>query len=401
MTKFTRRSLLLGAGAAASFAQQQPSVDERTRKLHFSSLVFDAHVHMGNRHFYNGGTMGDRLSDGQVDLPRLKEGGVNALFFSVWVTEPYYPARYETKQLLRLIDFAKREIDRNRAHIELALTAADIERIRKSGKIAAILDVEGGFDLDGDLGVLRQLHALGLRSFQLSAHNWANNFADSCCALPKWKGLNERGRDVIREANRLGMVINISHSSDATIDQALDVSTKPLVATHHGLRRFNQIPRTMSDELLKKLASKGGVIGFHIGNEFHNRKMFDWRTARAGKPFWDTTAIGKKESELSIEEIDKLNKGIGGIAGEPAPDEIRFPVDDWVNVVDTAIQIAGEDHVCLGSDWDGGPTLPRGMRDVRDVPMITAAMLRRGYSETRIRKFLGLNLLRVVRANIG
>jgi membrane dipeptidase len=263
--------------------------------------------------------------------------------------------------------------------------------------MAAVLDLEGSFDLDGDLGVLRNFYRLGLRSYQLPAHNWANNYADSCCAAAKWHGLNDRGQAFIKEMNRLGMVINVSHASDETISQAIDVSSDPVVATHHGLRSFNNIPRNMPDNVLKKLAAKGGVIGFQIGNEFHNRKVFDWRTEHAGKPFWDTSAIGKKEAEMPIEEIDKIAGKQFPMVGVNAPEALKFDVDGWVAVVDRAIQLVGEDHVALGSDFDGGPTPPRGMRDIRDLAMITDAMLRRGYSEARIRKFLGGNLLRVFR----
>jgi membrane dipeptidase len=259
------------------------------------------------------------------------------------------------------------------------------------------MDLEGGFDLDGDAGILRDLYRLGLRSFQLSAHNWANNFADSCCAPAKWHGLNDRGRAVIREANRLGMVINVSHSSDETIAQAIEVSSDPILATHHGLRAVNNIPRNMPDELLKKLAAKGGVIGFQIGNEFHNVKVFDWRTQHAGKPFWDTTEIGRKEAAMSIEELDKLAAPQFPMVGINAPDDIRLTPYDWLAVVDRAVALVGVDHDMLGSDFDGGPTLPRGMRDIRDLPMLTEAMLKRGWSDQRIRKFLGGNLLRVVR----
>lgn len=375
----------------------QTSSATDARKLHRDALVFDAHVHLISRQFHRGGDIGDRYSDGQIDLPRLKEGGVDALFFSLFVEEDYYPARYETKQVLRLLDLALTQIERQRDQIEIARTASDLERIVKQGKMAAVLDLEGGFDLDGDLGVLRSLYRLGLRTVQLPAHNWANNFADSCCAPPKWNGLNERGRAVIREMNRLGMVINVSHASDETLAQAIEVSADPVVATHHGLRSFNDIPRTMPDHLLKQLAAKGGVIGFHIGNEFHNRKQFEWLTASRGRAFWDTSDVAKRVAGLSIEEVDKLQAGKHPMIGTNAPDEVLMSVDEWVAVVDRAIQLVGEDHVALGSDFDGGPTLPRGMRDVRDLPLITEAMLRRGYSEQRIRKFLGGNLLRVFR----
>jgi membrane dipeptidase len=197
--------------------------------------------------------------------------------------------------------------------------------------------------------------------------------------------------------NRLGMVINVSHASDRSIDQAIEVSTDPVVATHHGLRSLNDIPRNMPDWLLKKLASKGGVIGFQIGNEFHNRRVFDWRTKHAGRPFWDTSEVARRQAGLSIYEIDRLVAPQFPMVGVNAPEELRLDVDGWIAVVDRAIQIVGEDHVSLGSDFDGGPTPPRGMRDIRDLPMITGAMLRRGYSEDRIRKFLGLNLLRAFR----
>src|SRR6266498_106172 len=322
-------------------------LSDRARKLHDDALVFDAHVHVVDRQFYNGGDMGQRVNDGQFDLVRAKEGGLDAMFFSLFITEQYYPARFETRQTLRLFDAAYDQLARNQDKIELALTASDIERINRQGKIAAVLDLEGGFDLDGDLGVLRDLYRLGLRSAQLSAHNWANNFADSCCAQAKFHGLNERGRAVVREMNRLGMVINISHASDETIEQTIDLSADPVVATHHGLRSFNDIPRNMPDHLLKKLAAKGGVIGFQIGNEFHNVKVFEWRTQHAGKPFWDTTDIGRKEAGMTIEELDKLAAPAFPMVGIAAPEEIKMTTDEWVGVVNRAIQLVGEDHVML------------------------------------------------------
>ncbi len=376
-----------------------PQISDHASQIHRDALVFDAHVHVVDRQFYHGGDMGQRVDDGQFDLVRAKEGGLDAMFFSLFVTEQYYPARLETKQTLRLIDAAYQQLEKNTDKIQLAFNASDVERISATGKIAAFMDLEGGFDLDGDPGVLRALYRLGLRSFQLSAHNWANNFADSCCAPAKWHGLNDRGRAVIREANRLGMVINVSHGSDETISQAIEISTDPILATHHGMRSLNNIPRNMPDDLMKKLAAKGGVIGFQIGNEFHNRKVFDWNTQHAGKPFWDTTDIGQKEAKMTIEELDALAAPQFPMVGfqPPAPEEMKLTPEDWIAVVERAIQIVGEDHVMLGSDFDGGPTLPRGMRDVRDLPLITDAMVKRGWPEPRIRKFLGGNLLRVVR----
>ncbi|HEU0120399.1 MAG TPA: membrane dipeptidase [Bryobacteraceae bacterium] len=363
--------------------------------LHKKAFVFDAHVHMINRQFYKGGDIGQRVEDGQVDLPRAKEGGLDAMFFTLFVEEQYYPARYETKHVLRLLDLARRQVAANSDKIQFAYTAQDVTRIAKTGKIAAVLDLEGGFDLDGDLGVLRELYHAGFRVMQLPAHNWANNFAESCCSKSLFGGLNEHGKDVVREMNRLGMLINVAHASEKATRDVLAVSTRPIMATHTGLRRFNNLPRTMSDELLKEIAAKGGVIGFHSGCEFHYRPMFDYRTSQAGKAFWDTTAIEKQPKDMTILEVDALVKNHHPMVGIKAPDSVRCSIDQWLEPVEAAIQIAGEDHVALGSDLDGGPTFPLGIRDVRDFPKLTEAMQRRGWSETRIRKFLGGNTLRV------
>jgi membrane dipeptidase len=390
-------ALLLAAAAAWLSAQSGTAVSPRAHALHDSALVFDGHIHAVDREFYHGGDIGERKPDGQFDLPRAQEGGLGALFFSIFVTEDYYPARLETKQALRMLDCALEQIGRNSRSIEIARTASDIERIHASGRIAAVLDIEGSFDLDGDPAVIRQMYRLGMRSVQLSAHNWTSNYADSCCSEPKWHGLNDSGREAIREMNRLGMVIEVSHASDEAISAAIDASSDPVVATHHGLRAINDIPRNMPDWLLKKLAAKGGVIGFQLGNEFHNRKAFEWGAAHAGKAFWDTSAIAQRGTDIPIEDLDKIVGPRFPMLPADIPDDIRMTVDDWVAVVDRAIRLVGEDHVALGSDFDGGPPLPRGMRDIRDLPMITDAMLRRGYSEARIRKFLGGNLLRVFR----
>ncbi|MGO9275904.1 MAG: dipeptidase [Terriglobia bacterium] len=391
--------VFLAASAASLSAQTADgaAVSDRARALQASALVFDGHIHAVDREFYHGGDIGQRKTDGQFDLPRAKDGGLGALFFSIFVTEDYYPGRLETKQALRMLDCAIEQIGLNSRSIEIARSAQDIERIHGSGKIAAVLDIEGSFDLDGDPAVIRQMYRLGMRSVQLSAHNWTSNYADSCCSPPKWGGLNDRGRAVIREMNRLGMVINVSHASDEAISAAIDASAGPVVATHHGLRAVNDIPRNMPDWLLKKLAAKGGVIGFQLGNEFHNRKAFEWATAHAGKAFWDTSEILRRGTQVPIDEIDKIVGPQFPMRPADIPQDIRMTVDEWVGVVARAIELVGEDHVALGSDFDGGPPLPRGMRDIRDLPMITDAMLRRGYSDQRIRKFLGGNLMRVFR----
>ena len=165
---------------------------------------------------------------------------------------------------------------------------------------------------------------------------------------PKYNGLNERGRAVVREMNRLGMVINVSHSSDETLAQTVELSTAPVIATHHGMRALNNIPRNMPEDLMRKIAAKGGVIGFQIGNEFHNVKAFDWRTKHAGKPFWDTTEIAERKGQLTIEEIDRKVAPQFPMVGLKMPHEILFSPDEWIAVIEKAIAIVGEDHVAPG-----------------------------------------------------
>jgi membrane dipeptidase len=391
---FLKRAAL-AAGATTMPATTWSAVSERALALHRSAYVFDGHVHALDREFYHGGNITDRVDAGQWDLPRAKEGGVDAFFLSVYVPEEYYPGRYETKQTLRRIDHALDQLQKANPQLGLARNGSDLARLRQENKIAAVLDIEGSYDLDGDLDVLRALYQLGLRSAQISAHNWNQHYADSCCSTAQWNGLTAHGRDVVREMNRLGMVINVSHSADTTMAQVIDTSERPVIATHHGLRQVNDIPRNISDALLKKLVDRGGVIAFQIGSEFAHPREYAWLTAHRKKTFWDTTSIPEHTRGKTIYQIDELMAPTFPMLGAKVPDEVAMHIDDWVGVVDRAIQLVGEDAVAFGSDFDGGPTLARGMRDVRDLPLITEAMLSRGYSEVRIRKFWGDNLRRV------
>jgi membrane dipeptidase len=365
--------------------------------LHRDAFVMDGHVHIINRQFYLGGDIGERYRDGQVDLPRIRAGGIDAFLFSLFSSEQYYPRRWELKHTLRLMDLALRQIEKNRDTIELALRASDIERINRSGKIAAVLDLEGGFDLDGDVAVLRSLYRLGLRSAMLPAHNHTNEFADSCCAPAKWKGINEKGRAVIREMNRLGMMINVAHGSEETILQAVEASADPVIFSHGGSRHFVDTTRSISDNAARRIASKGGVVGLHFGNSFHNRAYYDWR--QKGRPFGDVSGMLTRYG--SFETIEALDAAVAkNYPSKPAPvpDNLRMGIEQFIAVLNHWIAIAGEDHVALGCDFDGGPEPPRGMTDIAGYPQVTEAMRAAGYSEQRIRKVLGLNLLRVFRA---
>lgn len=356
----------------------------------------DGHVHVMSRQLLAGVDIGRRYADGHIDLVRAREGGVDAMFFSVYTPEPYYPARHEVKNTFRVVELALEQIHKNSDKIELALNAGDIERIAKSGKIAAFLDLEGGFDLDGDLLILRALHRLGLRSLQLTAHNYTNNFADSCCDIPKWKGLTAHGREVVREMNRLGMVINVAHASEETILQAVEESRDPVAFTHGGFRHFVDIPRLISDQAAKAVAAKGGVIAIQFGTTFNHPAYYRWAFKKP--PVANISEQLERFRGMSIEEVDREEaKGLPFVFKGKIPEEYQMSTDQLAQVIDYGVKLVGEDHIALGSDFDGGPPLPREMKDISDYPEITKALQRLGYSEQRIRKILGLNWLRLIR----
>ena len=365
--------------------------------LHSKAFVMDGHIHLMSRQLLQGLDMGQRYPDGHVDLPRAIQGGLDAFFFSVYTPEPYYESRYEVKNTFRVVEVALAQIEKNNKIIELARTASEIEKINKRGKMAAFLDLEGGFDLDGDLNILRALYRLGLRSVQLTAHNETNGFIDSCYGKKLWGGLNEHGRSVVREMNHLGIVINVAHASDDAIIQAAATSIDPVVYSHGGFRGIVNNPRCISDDCAKAIAAKGGVIGIQFGSSFNNPKYAEWFASKP-KEIEIETSFRKEAKTLTIEEVDLLvAKDLPFVHKEVIPDEYWMGVDQLAKVIDYGIQLVGEDHIALGSDFDGGPPLPKQIRDVSDYPQMTLAMQELGYSENRIRKILGLNWLRVIR----
>lgn len=395
-SNFDRRHALKLLGLAAFAGQPSPDAGKPLPSQTSNLFIMDGHVHMIDRQFYLGGDISDQYTNGQVDLPRMRKGGVNAIFMSLFVTEAYYANRFELKLTLDLIDLALRQIQKDHDEIELALNASDIERIYRSGKIAAFLHVEGSFDLDGDLSVLHDFYRLGLRSYMLPAHNYENNYADSCCAPPKWNGINAHGIEVVHEMNKLGMVIDVAHGSDKTIRQAAEASSDPILYSHGGSRSIVDTPRNITDEAARIIAGKGGVIGLQFGNGFNNPKYFEWLQNRKEARAAQSTSKACRV----FPNIQTANIAVAkDYPPEPAamPEELRMPVDQLLVVLDHWIRLVGEDHVSLGSDFDGWPQLPKGMHDIEDYQLLITAMRKRGYSDERVRKIAGLNLLRLIR----
>lgn len=386
---------LLSSASSLINADSGPQPDPK--KLIKNLFLMDGHTHVMSRQLLQGLEFGERYPDGTVDLPRIIEGKLNALFFSVYTPEPYYPGRHEVKNTFRVVQIALEQLEKNNKFIELALNASDIRRINKRGKIAAFLDLEGGFDLDGDLNLLRALYRLGLRSLQLTAHNESNGFIDSCYGPKKWNGMNEHGRTIVQEMNRLGMLINVAHASDEAILQVAEASDHPIAYTHGGFRGIVNNIRCISDEGAKAIAKKGGVVGLQFGNTFNNPKYVEWLKLNSTAPRGTPPRSDNFSANLSLKEIDsKEASSLPFVFKGVMPEEVRMGVDQLARVIDYGVQLIGEDHVALGSDLDGGVPLPKEMEDVSDYPAIVKALIDLGYSETRIRKICGLNWLRLI-----
>lgn len=369
--------------------------------LHRKAFVMDGHTHVMTRELLKGTDIGQRYPDGNVDLPRAKEGGLDAMFFSVYTPEQYYPGRFEIKNTFRVVNLALEQIEKNHSVIELALNASDIQRINKKGKMAAFLDLEGPWDMDGDINLLRALHRLGLRSAQLTAHNTTNAFIDTCNDVRRWGGINDLGRKIIREMNDLGMVINIAHASNEAILQSVEASKHPVIYSHGGFYGIVPHPRCITDEAAKAVAAKGGVIGIHFGSLFNNPEYWKWQQGQ--KKSNETKPGTVHAAQLkTIEEVDReVLKDVPLSFTGTIPDQYWMHVDQLAKVIDYGVKLVGEDHMALGSDLDGGPELPREIKDISDFPQITMAMQRLGYSDQRIRKILGLNWLRVIKEVTG
>jgi membrane dipeptidase len=255
--------------------------------------------------------------------------------------------------------------------------------------------LEGGYDLDGDINLLHALYRLGLRSMQLTAHNTTNAFIDSCNDVRRWGGINDLGKKIIAEMNALGMVINVAHASNDAILQTAAASKHPVAYTHGGFYGIVPHPRCITDEAAKAVAAKGGVIGVQFGSLFNNPKYFAWKKRAPN----ETTPASVQQTDLkTIEEVDRqLAKEVPLNFRGTIPDEYWMHVDQLAKVVDYGVNLVGEDHIALGSDFDGGPELPQEIKDISDYQQMIMAIQRLGYSDERVKKIAGLNWLRVIR----
>ena len=324
-----------------------------------------------------------------TDIARLKTGGVGGQFWSVY-TPSDFAGQTAVTATLEQIDIVHRMMKKYPETFELALTADDIERVFKKGKIASLIGMEGGHSIDNSLASLRMFHQLGARYMTLT-HSKNTDWADSATDTPKHNGLNAFGEEVIREMNWLGMLVDLSHVSPDTMRDAIGVAAAPVIFSHSSARGINDVPRNVPDDVLQLLPKNGGIVMVTFVPGFLSPKVTAW-------------------SKLQTEETNRLlqqhpNDEAARKAGldawtkaNPAP---LATIADAADHIDHIRKVAGSDHIGIGGDYDGITSVPQGLEDVSTYPSLTAELLRRGYKDEEIKKILGLNILRVMRAAEG
>ena len=378
-------------GSITGFTPQESDY----RKLHFDALVVDTHNDVVQR-ILAGEDISKLTRHGQSDLPRFREGGLDVEMFSIWVP-PEKKSRSYFDQADEQIDSVESFVRRNPDEAGLARSSAELERLVKEGKFVAMLGMEGGHPIADDLHKLEHFYARGVRYMTLTWNNstdWATSAKDETdpdARLPR-KGLSSFGKKVVRRMNRLGMMVDVSHVGERTFWDVMKVTRKPVIASHSSAWALSHHRRNLKDNQLRAIAKNGGVVFINFA---------PW--------FIDSTYSAK---ETALEErykarIDSIRGSIRGddfikdqFTAEALKTEyepIRPTLATLIDHFDYVAKLIGVDHVGIGSDFDGIPVTPRGMDDVTHLPNITRELLRRGYSETDVRKILGENFLRVLR----
>ena len=386
---------LILAGISVVQAQTSERRDERlwqrALQIHRRAIVIDTHndvtTPMTNNYFDLNGAPPVPY---RTNIERMKQGGLTAEFFSLYIRPWYVEHGGSTRRTLDMIDAVYRAVERNPRDLMIATTVADIRRAKRLNKIACLMGIEGGHAIEDSLPTLREFHRLGVRYMTLTWNN-TNNWADAGRGEKKYKGLNEFGQEVVREMNRLGMLVDVSHVSDDTMSDVLDISKAPIIASHSSARALSNVPRNIPDDLLKRIAQNGGVIhvnfysGFVDTNTVAPQSRARDERLKAQQDALD--AKYKNDPERLAEESDKLEQA------NPLP---PLPISKLIDHFDHIVKVAGIDHVGIGADFDGANDMPEGAKDVSMLPNITYELLKRGYSERDIRKVLGENVLRVM-----
>ena len=361
--------------------------------LHKKALVVDMHADV-LLNVLRGANISRKLEFGHVDLPRLAEGGIDVQFFAVWPDPQKYKPDNMYKHSMYMIDLLKEIIQKNPDKISLTVTPEEIEKTAAKNKIAACIGVEGGTVIENDLQKLQNLFDAGVRYLGLTWNDspkWASSAKDE--SAPRFqgqKGLSVFGKKVIKKMNELGMIVDISHSGEKTFWDVMEVSVKPVIASHSCVYNICPHYRNLKDEQIKAIGKNGGVIfiNFYPG---YLQKDFDEEYSRiriSAETVLDSLKISYGSDHLSFRRarnlyLDKLTE------------KMRPGLKKIVDHMDYIINLIGDDHVGIGSDFDGISVTPQGIKDVSEMPELTRVMLEKGYSEKRIRKIMGENFIRV------
>ncbi|HYW73196.1 MAG TPA: dipeptidase [Pyrinomonadaceae bacterium] len=375
---------------SSSSGPRDEALWQRALAIHRRAIVIDTHnditTPMTNDDY---DLSGDPPTPYRTSIERMKAGGVSALFFSVYIKPWYVEHGGAARRTLDMIDSVYRAVERHPNELMLATSVADIHRAKAQGKVACLMGIEGGHAIEDSLPTLREFYRLGVRYMTLTWNN-TNNWADAGRGERKHNGLSDFGKDVVREMNRLGMLVDVSHVSDKTMSDALEVSKAPIIASHSSARALSNVPRNIPDDLLKRIAKNGGVVQVNFYSLFVDQKTVAPQADERGKRLQSQQeALSVKyanDPERLAEEGDKLE------AESPLP---PLPISKLIDHIDHIVKVAGIDHVGLGPDFDGANDFPEGARDVSMYPNITYELLKRGYSEPDIDKILGGNFLRV------
>ena len=392
--------LFLYASFGQTFAQTMPKDGDprmwaQALKIHQKAVIVDGHNDIPSPMYDEDfdlatNSVGKFHKDGDpfhTDLQRFKQSGITGEFFSIYVSGSSLKTGGAMRRAMDLIDVTMREVEKHPNHLLFCTTAADIRRAKKQNKVCALMGIEGGYVIENSLFALRNFYRLGIRYMTLT-HNVTHDWADAHRDEAKNNGLSDFGKEVVREMNRLGMLVDISHVSVKTMSDVLDVSTAPIIASHSSARGVADHTRNVPDEILTRVAKNGGVIMVNFYPAFLDAKYNADENARSArlKPQLDALREQFKDNREAFNQAERKL-----LAENPIdiPSYTRI-----VDHIDHIKQVAGIDIVGIGSDYDGVPLLPKGMNGMEDLALVTYEMLRRGYSETEIRKVLGENFLR-------
>ena len=377
---------------AQAFGQSPSDPNQEAARALEHAIIVDTHADTPQALLEENYDLADPASKYMISIPKMRAGHLGAEFFSIWV-DVTWPRQDLIHRALDLIDLVNQQVARHSDELALATTAEDIERLHREGKIAILMGVEGGHEIEGDLRMLDILCHLGVRYMTLT-HTKDDELGDSSGDKPNWNGLSPLGRQAVQRMNRLGMMVDISHVSDKTFYDALAVSKAPLLASHSSCRALCSAPRDMTDDMIRALARNGGVMDVNFYPGFLSQVYLDGFRKIEKHVESELAAAGasaaKQGRRLSYLEEVRIERQLTR----------DLPVPSYTIIadhIDHAVKVGGIDHVGLGSDFDGVDSTPLGMEDVSKIPDLVRELARRGCREEELEKILGGNVLRVMR----